>query len=342
MDRRRIQGGGMSDRYHHFIKAMTDAIGYAPDCIEPGRIQRFATSSNKASKPGYCKLWPDEESGFFGDFRTGAFETWSAHSRASMTPVERQRHDQQVAQAKAERDKQQAQRWLKNCKRIRDAWLSACDLTMGDPVTLYLKRRGLVGLRTFPAALRYHRALPYWHEGQVIGTYPAMLARFHATDGRCVALHQTYLTQDGCKANVPTPKKMSPTSGHLMGGCIPLAQPVDGALGIAEGIETALCASAGSGVPVVAAYSASCLAGFVLPNGLKRLVIFGDNDDSGTGQSAAEKLACRARAAGIAVTVAVPQTPNTDWADVWAQRDEMRVDAVAESLERSYMEWEQA
>ena len=54
--------------------------------------------------------------------------------------------------------------------------------------------------------------------------------------------------------------------------------------------------------------------GFVLPNGLKRLVIFGDNDDSGTGQSAAEKLACRACAAGIAVTVAVPKTPNTDWA----------------------------
>lgn len=328
----------MSDPVQRFTLAMLNAIGHAPEHIEPGHLHRFATTANKASKPGYCKLWPDGLGGFFGDFRTGLFETWAAFNRATMTPAERLRHDQQVAQAKAERDREQAARWQKNRGRVRDAWRAGHDLVMGDPVTLYLKGRGLGGMWPLPVVLRYHRALPYWHDGQVIGSYPAMLARFHAADGRCVAIHQTYLTRDGRKADVPTVKKMSPASGLLIGGCIPLAQPVGGVLGIAEGIETALCAGAGSGLPVVAAYSASCLAGFIWPKGLKRLVIFGDNDENGTGQVAAVRLAGRARGAGLSVSVVIPQTPGTDWADVWAQRDQARVDAVAESLERAQAE----
>lgn len=316
-----------------FVLAMVEAIGYAPEHIEPGRLQRFATTANKTSKPGYCKLWPDGLGGFFGDFRTGLFEIWTARDRATMSPAERLRHDQQVAQAKAERYREQAERWQRNRGRVRNTWQAAHKLVMGDPVTLYLKGRGLGGTWPLPAALRYHRALQYWHEGRVIGTYPAMVARFHAADGRCVALHQTYLTRDGRKADVPTVKKMSPASGLLIGGCIPLAEPVSGALGIAEGIETALCAGAGSCLPVVAAYSASCLAGFKWPKGVKRLVIFGDNDESGTGQEAAARLASRARSAGLSVSVVIPQAPGTDWADVWAQRDLTRVDAVADSLE---------
>lgn len=325
-----------------FILAMFDAIGYAPEHIEPGRIQRFATSANKASKPGYCKLWPDGLGGFFGDFRTGIFETWTARDRAKMSPADRLRHDQHVAQAKAERDQKQAERWQRNRVRVRNTWQAASDLVMGDPVTLYLKSRGLGDVWPLSAVLRYAPALPYWHDGQVIGTYPAMLARFHAADGRCVAIHQTYLTRDGRKADVPTVKKMSPASGLLTGGCIPLAQPADGTLGIAEGIETALCAGAGSGLPVVAAYSASCLAAFIWPKGVKRLVIFGDNDESGTGQTAATRLADRALAAGLAVSVLIPQKPGTDWADVWALRDLTRVDVVANSLDNLQIEEGQA
>ncbi len=321
-----------------FRAAITATLGNAPEHIEPGRLHRFPTTANRASKPGYCKLWPDYMGGFYGDFRAGVFETWAARERAQMSPAERLRLDKQVAQAKAERDREQAARWQANRSRVRAIWQAAGDLTGDDPVSRYLASRGLSGLWPLPAVLRHHPALPYWHDGEVIGTFPAMVARFHAADGRCVAIHQTYLTHDGQKADVPTVKKMSPASGLLVGGCIPLAQPVGGALGIAEGIETALCAGAGSGLPVVAAYSAGCLAGFTWPKGLKRLVIFGDNDVSGTGQAAAARLAGRARDAGVSVSVTIPQTPGADWADVWAQRDQARIDAVADSLERAQVE----
>jgi putative DNA primase/helicase len=104
---------------------------------------------------------------------------------------------------------------------------------------------------------------------------------------------------------------------------------------VAEGIETALCAGAASALPVVATYSAGCMGGYQWPQVVRRLVIFADNDASGTGQAAARKLEARAHAAGLAVSVLIPQTPGEDWADVYARRDLATVEAVADSLERA-------
>ena len=57
-----------------------------------------------------------------------------------------------------------------------------------------------------------------------------------------VALHRTYLTADGRKADVPSVKKLTGAAGPLAGACIPLHKPARGCIGIAEGIETALAA----------------------------------------------------------------------------------------------------
>lgn len=318
--------------------AIVAVIGHAPEYIEAGTITRFPTSGRRRDDAGWVFLFDDGQGASFGDYRTGAAGHWTAHDRRLMTPGEQAAFAAQVAKAKAERDKAQAQRWARNMPRIKALWQQGQRLVMGDPVTLYLKRRGLDGMWPLPACLRYHQALPYWEDGEVIGTYPAMLAKFRGADGRCVAIHQTYLTRDGRKADVPSPKKMSPAAGLLMGGCIPLADPYERVLGVAEGIETALCACAASGLPVVATYSAGCMGGFQWPQGVGRLVIFADNDASGTGQSAAFKLEARARAAGLAVSVLVPQNSGEDWADVYARRDLATVDAVADSLERARFE----
>lgn len=320
----------MSDSIRNFTSWAHDMLGVSPVHIEHGELMRFGPK-----KRCYCKLWPDGLGGFAGDFKNGIFATWSAIDPERMSHSERLAHEARIAQAKAERDREQAARWERNRPRLRSTWDASHKLVMGDPVTLYVKRRVQGGMWPLPACLRYHQALPYWDDGEVLGTFPAMVARFHAADGRCVGLHQTYLTRDGRKADVPTPKKMSPTSGPLIGGCIPLAQPVDGTIGVAEGIETALCAGAGSGLPVVATYSANALAAYQWPKGLRRLVIFADNDVSGTGQAAAAKLERRARAAGLSVSVLLPQTPGEDWADVYARRDAAAVEAVADSLERA-------
>ena len=127
--------------------------------------------------------------------------------------------------ATAEREAQQRQQWAENAQRIAEMWAQCVPLVPGDPVTLYLKRRGFGGVWPLPEVLRLHRALPYWHGAEKLGTFPAMVAPIVAPDGRTVALHRTYLTADGRKADVPSVKKLTGAAGPLAGACIPLHKP---------------------------------------------------------------------------------------------------------------------
>jgi phage/plasmid primase-like uncharacterized protein len=146
-----------------------------------------------------------------------------------------------------------------------------------------------------------------------------MVGPLTSPDGVTVALHCTYLTRDGRKAQVPTVKKLTPTAGPLAGGCIALHKPARGCIGIAEGIETALAGWCASTVPTVAAYCAGNLAAWQWPRGVQRLVIFADNDSAG--REAAGTLRARAFAAGLRCDVQTPTTAGADWCDVWAGRD---------------------
>lgn len=299
------------------LAALTDAT--LPDVIEPGKLYRFATSAKRGDSAGWCKLFADLRGGVFGDFRSGVVETWSAIERGKMTQRERVNLARQVAQAAAERHAEQHRRWARSAERNAALWRECSALVPGDPATLYLKRRGFAGVWPLPACLRYHPALPYWHDGEKIGTYPAMLAPLTGRDRRIVALHRTHLTRDGRKAEVPSVKKLTSASGPLTGACIAMFGPEKGCIGIAEGIETALAAWCASSLPTVAAYSAGNLAAWQWPVGSRRIVIFADHDPAGT--EAADKLLHRARAAGMSVNIIKPTEPGSDWCDVWARRD---------------------
>ena len=300
-----------------FRSAILAALaGYAPDVIEPGKLQRFATSDRRGDDAGWCKLFDDQRGGVFGDFRAGRTEAWCATERSKMTPAQRAAFARQVAQAAAEREAEKHRTWARNAERIATLWRECMPLVPGDPVTLYLKRRGFAGVWPLPECLHYHRALPYWHEGERIGNYPAMVAPLVTNDGLMVALHRTYLHADGRKADVPSVKKLTSAAGSLAGACIPLFKPMKGKLGIAEGIETALAGWCCASIPTVAAYSAGNLAAWQCPPGVQRLVIFADNDAAGA--DAADKLRQRARAAGLAVDAIAPTEQGQDWADVWA------------------------
>lgn len=114
---------------------------------------------------------------------------------------------------------------------------------------------------------------------------------------------------------------MSRTSGLLAGASIKLFPPtsIDGklALGVAEGIETALACYLASGIPTWSCMNAGGVRAFDWPQCLQTLVVFADNDANGVGQSAARDLAGRAAAAGIEVRVLIPETVGTDWLDVY-------------------------
>lgn len=289
-----------------------------PEVIEPGRWHRFSSSGRRGDTAGWCKLFDDMRGGVFGCHRQQISETWSAADKASMTPAQRMEHARQVLAATAEREAQQRQQWAENGQRIAGVQAECVPLVPGDPATLYLKRRGMGGVWPLPDVLRLHRALPYWNGTEKIGTFPAMVAPLVAPDGRTVALHRTYLTRDGRKADVPTVRKLTGTAGPLAGACIPLHKPVNGCIGVAEGVETALAAWCASGVPVVAAYCADLLARWRWPAGVQRLVIFADADKAG--REAADMLLSRAVRAGLQASVMTPTDPGADWCDVWAAR----------------------
>jgi putative DNA primase/helicase len=154
----------------------------------------------------------------------------------------------------------------------------------------------------------------YYDGGEFVGIFPAMIHLFRAADGAPRTYHVTYLTPDGAKADVPAPKKVLPGTGPLTGGAIRLF-PAAKTLGIAEGIETAIAATQGAGIPCWASYSATLLEQFQPPEGVERVVIFGDNDSSFTGQKSAYVLAHRLHREGFGVEVRIPESQGTDWAD---------------------------
>lgn len=68
-----------------FRAAILAALGHAPELIEPGQFQRFATSDRRGDSAGWCKMFDDLRGGVFGCYRQGISETWSATKGATMT-----------------------------------------------------------------------------------------------------------------------------------------------------------------------------------------------------------------------------------------------------------------
>jgi putative DNA primase/helicase len=196
-----------------------------------------------------------------------------------------------------------------NKSGLNDLWRSGHSIREGDTVDRYLLVRGL---KARPPALRtvdrcrYQAEPPSWH--------PAMVAMVTAPDGRPCTLHRTYLG-DGGKADVNQPKKLMP--GLVVpGSAVRLTESAD-ELGIAEGIETAMSATALYGVPCWAALNSNGLAKWQPPENVRRVIIFGDNDRNFAGQAAAYALAFRLSSkVESKVEMMIPDEPGADWNDV--------------------------
>jgi putative DNA primase/helicase len=173
-------------------------------------------------------------------------------------------------------------------------WDAARPIRSGSAVADYLEKRGV-------AVAKNSDNLRETSDGKV------MLAKVQAWDGKGVNIHQTYV-ESGTRLLMP---------GKLpSGSAIRLfyAWP-DTIMGIAEGIETALSALALFGVPVWSALSAPMLKKWRPPQGVQKVIIFGDNDMKFAGQEAAYSLAW-ALANTVEVEVKIPSIPGWDWNDV--------------------------
>ena len=93
-----------------------------------------------------------------------------------------------------------------------------------------------------------------------------------------------------------------------------------GSLGIAEGIETALAASALYDIPVWSALNATMLRKWLPPEGCDSVAVFGDNDKNYAGQAAAYGLGYILHGKVGEVTVHIPEITGEDWSDVHLRR----------------------
>ena len=226
-----------------------------------------------------------------------------------------------IAQRQAREQAEQRRAWEKAKAENFALWNASQPITPDCAVGLYLQRRGL-GLTCYPKALRFHAAVPYWDKpnGHLVklGDYPAMVAAVQGADSTTIALHKTYLQASGHKAEVPSVKKWSARSGDAKGAAIRLF-PAAECMAVAEGIETALAVHCANGLPVWAGVSAFGVSALVLPELVRDVVIFADNDENQTGQKAANQLADRLLAEGKTVRVLFPSVAGRDRLDVLTQ-----------------------
>lgn len=194
-------------------------------------------------------------------------------------------------------------------------WEESHPIEPGDQAHRYLAGRGIT-LNTWPDDLRCHPALAYWEVNDagkpvLLGRWPCLLAVVRSPQGRPVALHRTYVTDDGHKAPVEAPKKIMKVE-DLAGSAVRLFPQKDGLLAVAEGIEDALSAWVLWQVPCWAALGTSGLKGFEPPEEVRELLIFADRDENGAGQKAAWALQDRMEEIGRAVRVLAPEDGSKD------------------------------
>jgi hypothetical protein len=193
----------------------------------------------------------------------------------------------------------------------------------GTLAAIYLRHRGIADVGDLPA-LRFHPTCFYRaHEGAPRETWPALLAAVTDPGGAITGVLRTWLARDGSgKAPLATPRR---SLGRLLGSGAWFGKATD-VLAAGEGLETMLSLRVVlPALPIVAALSATHLAAFVPPSGLRRLYIARDNDR--VGRHAAEMLSARADADGIEALVLTPH-----WDDFNTDLTTLGPEALAASL----------
>ena len=126
-------------------------IGLIPDSIiADGELHRIKTNSDKHSKKsGWYIFYGDNiPAGSFGDWRTGATQTWCSRSSDTMSEAEKADYDQRIQAANAKRKTQEAENYAQAKTAVQSIWGKAKDATADNA---YSQRKGIhpLGCKVF-------------------------------------------------------------------------------------------------------------------------------------------------------------------------------------------------
>jgi DNA primase len=158
----------------------------------------------------------------------------------------------------------------------------------GTPAERYLRRRGIEG--SIPPMLKYGR-VPLWVDPRTGKKGPmnhALVAGCQDVSGRVTGIHKTLLRADGQLAEVRSPKQ---SLGQIRGGAVRLGPEASEVI-VCEGPEDGLTIhELLPSTPVWVALGTGNMPNMILPPGIKRVLVAGDNDKAGR---AAVERACAA------------------------------------------------
>jgi hypothetical protein len=176
----------------------------------------------------------------------------------------------------------------------------------GTVVETYLRSRRLPP--TPPATIRFLPTYPYSSRK----SFPCLIAAVQAPTREIVAVQITFLHSTGTrKADVIESRR---AIGPLGAGALRLA-PVADCLGLAEGFETAWAAQLMHDIPVWAALGNKRYLKVKIPQAVKRLTIFADDDAPGLEYAGKFKEAHPR----LAVEIRTPEGGANDFAQAWEQ-----------------------
>lgn len=323
-----------TDDLRHFLNDTLES--WLPRVLPGGRVfkQEFIAGSVRGEEGQSLRirlngdrrgLWQDRATGESGD-PFALLQTALGLDFASAASLVREMRGTGLQQ------RQQPKKTSAPMKPVDQSWkvrevLNACG-PAGEVVKSYLfMTRGLSITDLSPDILEatslHHYQSSSWH--------PAMVAVVRGIDDKVVGVHRTYLTADGRKSSVePNKMMLSVHEGAMAGGAVRLGMTamseVSEVIGVSEGIETGLAAMEMFRVPVWATLSTSGLRTVVIPDHIKHILIFADNDPPidrpGTplhgkrpGTIAAEALADRLVQEGKTATIVYPKPGYKDFND---------------------------
>ena len=222
-------------------------------------------------------------------------------------------------------------------KTLKNVLNSSVKMEEGDFVWQYLINRGLpTGLLSAlceEGLILSNESLYFKPDGN---RYLGMVVPVKSPAGKIVGAHRTFLTRDDCggvsKIDHEHNKMLTGSfEDAYIGSRIELGGPACNAIGICEGIETALAINA-MGVHCWPLLNTAGLQSFVPPEGVSTVYVFADNDISKAGQTAAAKCKDRLTSEGYRVKCYLPKPPqgshiqgkSYDWLDHYLSAQQYR------------------